>query len=443
MVVVLAAVGAFLYFRLEAELDRAINDGLRTRTADIAGLLQSGADELEGVQAVDRVAEESVMQILDPTGLVLGASRGFGEASVLSDEQLARALAAPLLIDAGPLVPDDDESTRLFASPIDVDGATVVVVTGTSLEDREDALHSLLAQLLVIAPIALLVTSVLGYVMALFALRPVDAMRRRAATISAHEPGARLPVDGPRDEVARLGETLNAMLERLEAALARERQFVADASHELRTPLALLKTELELAQRSARTRDELEAAIRSAAEETDRLAQLAEDLLLLARSDDDALALRESDLSSRELLTNVADRFRARAERQGRDIRIAGAPDVRLWGDELRLEQALGNLVDNALRHGAGAVTVSTTAAGDHVELCVIDEGEGFPAGFVGHAFERFSQADKARTDGSSGLGLAIVDVIARAHGGSAHLGAEGAPQVWLALPLRAASSAA
>ena len=438
MAIVLLAVGAFLYFRLEGGLDRTVNDGLRSRAADIASLLQSGA-VLDSAQGIDSLTDESFTQILDARGNVLGTSRGFGAEPVLSDEQLSRALAAPLLLNAGPPPTDMDERTRFLAQPIQVAGAQLVVVVGTSLEERDDTLNSLLAQLFVITPIALLVSSGLGYFVALAALRPVDAMRRRAATISAREPGARLPVSGPRDEVARLGETLNAMLERLEAAFANERRFIADASHELRTPLALLKTELELAQNSARTREELEDAISSAAEETDRLTQLSEDLLLLARSADDALALRETDVSGEALLRRIGQRFGHRAERQGRAIEVKGASDIRFRGDELRLEQALGNLVDNALRHGAGTITL-TAARHEHqkIELHVIDQGEGFPQVFVGQAFERFSQADAARSDAGSGLGLAIVDVIARAHGGSAQIAAGATADIWLELPAAA-----
>ena len=436
MALVLAAVGTFLYFRLESGLDRAINDGLRSRAADIGSLLQSGAGGLDGAQGIESVGDDSFTQILDAEGRVLAASSGFGEEPALSDAQLERALSSPLMVDVGPLGTFDEEATRLLGSLALVDDEPLVVVVGRSLEERNEALRSLLAQLLVIAPIALLVTSGLGYIVALGALRPVEAMRRRAATISAREPGARLPVSGPRDEISRLGETLNAMLDRLESALEHERRFVADASHELRTPLALLKTELELAQRSARTREELEAAIRSAAEETDRLTQLSEDLLLLARSDDDVLALRETELLSVELFDRVAERFRIRAERQGREIATVPGAEVRLRGDQLRLEQALGNLIDNALRHGAGTITLQATQAGEHLELHVIDEGDGFPQSFLAEAFERFSQADEARSDTGSGLGLAIVDVIARSHGGSAHVSPSGAADVWLALPI-------
>ena len=136
-----------------------------------------------------------------------------------------------------------------------------------------------LAVLVVVVPVALLLASLLGYALATAALRPVEAMRVEAAAISGSEPARRLPLPSSHDEIRRLGETLNEMLDRLELALERERAFVADASHELRTPLAALKTELELALRRPRTPEELEHAVRSAAEETDRLVRLAEDLL--------------------------------------------------------------------------------------------------------------------------------------------------------------------
>jgi len=179
-------------------------------------------------------------------------------------------------------------------------------------------------------------------------------MRRRAAAITASTPGSRLPVPGSHDEVSRLAETLNDMLGRLEAAFEHERRFLADASHELRTPLALLRTELELALRRPRSREELEQALRSAAEETERLTRLAEDLLLIARSDQGSLPIRRERLSARGVLTDVADRFAGRAAELGRTLAVEPGEDAALDADPARLEQAIGNLVDNALTHGRG-----------------------------------------------------------------------------------------
>jgi len=182
------------------------------------------------------------------------------------------------------------------------------VIVARSLEPREESLHRLFRELLFASPLALLLAALGGYGLAAAALRPVEAMRRRAAAVSATAPG-RLPVPSSRDEISRLATTLNEMLARLEAAFEHERQFVANASHELRTPLAMLRTELELALRRPRTHDELHDAVQSAAQETDRLSQLAEDLLLIARADQGALPLRTEPIDVGELLSTVTERF--------------------------------------------------------------------------------------------------------------------------------------
>jgi two-component system OmpR family sensor kinase len=260
-------------------------------------------------------------------------------------------------------------------------------------------------------------------------------MRRKAAAVGEGDPGARLPVPPADDEIGRLGETLNAMLARLEGAIEHERGFVADASHELRTPLAILKTELELALREGRTEQELRAALRSASDETDRLSRLADDLLVLARSDRGGLALRLEGVPVRELLDRVAERFRTSAGAVAVEV-----PDgLALTGDRLRHEQALGNLVANAAAHGEPPVRLSARRHNGCVELHVEDGGPGLPADFADRAFERFTRADSARTAGGAGLGLAIVDAVARAHGGRA--GVRGA-DFWIALPLTESSSA-
>jgi signal transduction histidine kinase len=229
------------------------------------------------------------------------------------------------------------------------------------------------------------------------------------------------------------------MLARLEAALEHERRFVADASHELRTPLALLKTELELALRHPRTADELRAAVGSAAEETDRLILLAEDLLLVARSDQDALGLRIELVDVGELARATADRFAERVSGEHRRVAIDVPPGTEVPADRLRLEQALRNLVDNALGYGEGTVTIRARAVGDATELHVLDEGRGFPPDVADRAFERFSRGDDRARSGS-GLGLAIVDAVAQAHGGTAGIAENGkGADVWISLPARPA----
>jgi signal transduction histidine kinase len=234
------------------------------------------------------------------------------------------------------------------------------------------------------------------------------------------------------------------MLDRLEQAAERERGFVASASHELRTPLALLRAELELALREGRSPSELRAAVASAAAESDRLAQLAEDLLVLARADEGRLPVRPERLDAAELLESTARRFEARAREAGRDLQVRTG-DGPIYADRLRAEQALANLVDNALRHGDGAVELCAEPSGDGVRLHVLDRGPGFDPSLNGHAFERFTRGDPARSRGGTGLGLAIVDAIARSHGRTAGGGERpgGGADVWVELPATSACRSA
>ena len=437
MAVGLSATGLFVYVRLQHALDQALADGLRSRADDVAALVRqadTGLREGGGARLAER--GESFAQVLDRTGGVVDSVPQLGARPLLSRRDTARAAEGPIILDRES-VPGSDNPVRLLAAPVRAQGERLVVVVGASLEGREEALQGLLAQFAIGGPILLGLASVLAYLLARFALRPVERMRSEAEAISAAEPGRRLPVPSTGDEVGRLGATLNAMLARLEAALDRERRFVADASHELRTPLALLKTELELALRHPRSRRELELALRSAAEEADRLSQLAEDLLVLARADQGRLPLRRAPVSARQILQRVAERFAARAHADGRFLRVVATDTPRLVGDALRLEQALGNLVVNSLRHGRGPIELEALPVERRVELHVRDSGPGFPEEFLPWAFERFSRPSEARSSGGAGLGLAIAKVIARAHGGEAYAAnrENGGADVWISIP--------
>jgi HAMP domain-containing protein len=254
--VVLAATGAFLYLRLAADLGSSLDQGLRSRAQDLAATLREPGAALAGHAGGLVERGESYAQLVGPGGQVLDATAPPGSSPMLTAAELARARRATILVDRGPF-PGLDESSRLLATPLDRPGRPTVLVVGTTLGDRSEALASLRTQLLIGGPIALLLVSLAGYLVAGAALRPVESMRRRAAAISAARPGGRLPVPPARDEVRRLGDTLNEMLGRLEDALSHERRLVADAGHELRTPLALLKTELELALRHGGSPEEL------------------------------------------------------------------------------------------------------------------------------------------------------------------------------------------
>jgi two-component system, OmpR family, sensor kinase len=428
MAALLIAAGIVLSLLVARNLDNAIDDGLRARAGDAAALVRAGA----GRGGLSRSGEEYA-QVLTHAGAVVDTTPRAGPRAVLAPGELRRALHETVIADRND---SGDAAVRLLAQSVRNGEGRRVVVVGESLAERGRALDAVQALLLVGGPVALLVAALVGYGVSAAALAPVETMRRRAAAITAAEQGGRLPVPAADDEIGRLGRTLNEMLARLEGAFSRERAFVSDASHELRTPLAILRTELELALRGPHAREELEDAVRSAAEETDRLSGLAEDLLVIARSDQGGLPLRVAEVPADDVLGTVARRFVSRARAEGRPVRPEPAPGVRVHADPARLEQALANLVDNALRYGQGSVTLSARAENGTVELHVRDEGEGFPDTFLPRAFERFTRADEARSRGGTGLGLAIAAAIAGAHGGSAHArnAAPGA-DVWLALP--------
>ena len=431
MAVVLAAGGWFAYARVSSDLGNALDQDLRARGQDLSALVASGGS-VASTQGALIENGESFSEVVDSEGRVLDATPPI-RSNLLTPAELVAARNEPVFTDRS-TVPGLDEPARMLALPATRDGEHVVLVVGATRENRAETLSSLRISFLIGGPIALVLAALGGYLLAGAALRPIESMRRRAADISTSSLHERLPVPSADDEVSRLGKTLNAMLARLEDGLERERRFVADASHELRTPLALLKTELALALKPGRSELELLAALDSAAEQTDRLSRIADDLLLLARAEQGELRLKTEQVDVMDVLEDVAGRFRST-----REISVAPGDPLVLTADRLRLEQALTNLVDNALRHGGGAITVSAVRENGTAELHVLDEGPGFGSEFLPQAFERFTRADGGREGEGSGLGLAIVATIARAHRGSARAvnAPGGGADVWISLPLR------
>lgn len=411
MAVVLAATGVFVYLRVQTELGRTVDETLRSRAdAGLVVVEETGSlppdqpdDAFAQLIGADGSAVESSSSIAGATVLVPGDLRSptFSEREALTIE--------------GEIVP-----ARILAVPV----PEGVLVVGASLDDQRTTLGRLAAALAIGGPAALILAVGVTWLLVGWTLRPVESMRAEAAAISAGDPGRRLPVPGTGDELARLAETLNAMLGRLEEAIERERRFVDDASHELRTPLSNLKAELDLALRRSRTSDELELALRSASEEADRLARLADDLLVLARSDRGRLPIRREPVDVAEMVGGTVDSFAARASERGVGIDIRVSAELRADLDELRMRQALGNLLDNGLRYvpPGGRVSVAAERDDGFLRLEVRDDGPGFPAEFLPVAFEAFARPDasRSRPGGGTGLGLAIVAAVAQAHGGTA-----------------------
>lgn len=419
LLLVLALAGLVVYQRLDSELTQSVDNGLASRADDLAALVATAEDDLPKLSGSRVVESDEVFsQILTPDGEVVASTLPPGAGRALDPAEIDRANRESVLVERQ--VPGIENGARVLGRPASSAAGAFVVVAGASTEDRAEALDGLSNAFLVGAPIALVLASGIGYLLATRSLRPVEAMRRRAQDITLERSGERLPLPRAEDEIRQLGETLNTMLDRIEASLERERVFVADASHELRTPLSILKTELELADRRERSAGDLRRAVHSAREEVDRLSRLAEDLLVIARSDQGRLPIKRERVEPGQVLERVRDRFARRADEEERKIVVDAPPGQTADLDPFLIEQALDNLVDNALRHGDGEVRLSARRRDASVVLEVSDEGPGFPPGFEAQAFERFTRPDGGRTGGGAGLGLAIVRAVAAAHGGQA-----------------------
>jgi signal transduction histidine kinase len=434
MVLVLAAAAVFVYLRLQSDLDEGVNATLEARVAAV----RAAGDAAAGSPGE---AEEGFAQLLSARGRVIETAGG-ADGPTLSRAEVRRVAAGGGKLEVERRAAGVEGTTRVIAEPADAPAAAVVAA-GQTLEDRDETLAGVAASFAVGGPIAVLAASLLGYLLASAALRPVEAMRGRAGEVSLTGDDERLPLPAAHDEIRRLGETLNEMLARLRESFERERRFVADASHELRTPLAVLKTELESALRGGPADAGLRESLQAAVEETDHLAQLAEDLLLVARAADGRLPLRPETIRVQELLDGTRHRFGDRARSQGRDVTVEAPVDLEASLDPLRARQALGNLVDNALRHGAGDIRLSARRRDGALEIDVADQGQGFSSELAPRAFERFARGDAARSRGGTGLGLAIVSAIAEAHGGSATIAASGGERTVVRLRLPANAPAA
>ena len=440
---VLTAVGVFLYAQVRADVDEAIEHDLRLRADQLSGLLiQSPLSGLATTQSEDLDPNETIAQILATDGRVVAAS-SHAEVRLLTPEQLQVAGNRELFVDR-PADAMHNESLRVFASPVHAQGGTYIVAVTDSLDERAESLASTVGVEVVGLSAALIASCVVGYWVAGLALRPVEALRQRAAAISgddlADAKRAPLPISPVDDEIGRLGRTLNDMLDRIgraqaaqKDALDQQRRFLADASHQLRTPLAIIKTEVELAQSGTTKDNDLRATMASIGEETDRLSGLTEELLLLAAADEERLSLSRESVNVHDLLADVAERGRGRAQLEERTITVQSDRSM-ILADRLRLEYALENLLDNALTHGAGDVELIGKHAADAVEIQVRDHGAGFTDGYLAHPFVRF--APTASTGRGSGLGLAIVQAIAEAHGGAVSLSNDHGAAVTLSLPI-------
>ncbi|BCB89593.1 two-component sensor histidine kinase [Phytohabitans suffuscus] len=369
-VVAVAVVVAGLIFVATARSTLTDNvDAAAAQRADqAAAALRAGEDPLEEVRP--DANDQALIQILDPSGAVIAASPELAGVPPITAQ---RPAPGQRRFEERTIPVSDDDPFRILSEGVATRGGDRIVVVAQSRRPINESVELVTRSLLVGMPLLVLVVGVATFVFVGRSLRPVEAIRRRVATITGRDLHARVPVPAARDEVAALAETMNGMLDRLESAADAQRRFVADASHELRSPLATIQVGLDLlsaADSAHRTQ------LRRMQGEAQRLGRLVGDLLLLARVDEHGLTLRRTDVD----LDDIAYRERERLAAQHPHLTVRARIDpVRVSADTHQLERAVRNLVDNAARHARSRVTIVVRAAAGSAYLLVADDGPGYP----------------------------------------------------------------
>ena len=421
---------ALLYIAFDAQLENTIDRTLRDRADDISRDLAEGKLTIRPGEPFAVLLDPDTARVIDSTATGSGPP-------VLNRRELGQAREREIVVQRRRVTGLGYRGRVLARPEATGQGGRVIMVVGESLDAVARARQHLGLLLGITSPLLIGAIAGCGWVLAGAALRPVQRMTEEAEAISLREGGQRLRQPPGDDEIAHLGRTLNAMLDRIEASLARERAFVDDASHELRTPLSILRGELELACDRPGTRAEMTRTLASALQEAEQLGRLTEDLLTLARADSGRLAARVQDVDLLTAATQAAARYQVT---DGPVVEVVGEP-VTVTADPVLLEPLLRNAITNACRHAEERVQVAIAADGAWARLTIADDGAGFPDAFLPVAFDRFTRADadRGRDHGGSGLGLAIVAAVVRAQDGLVEL-SNGAPlgggrlRVWLPL---------
>lgn len=414
-VILLATVGRSLLNTLDSSAERTGNE--------VAALVNSGRLPQQLLTGSGGV---SMVQVVDADNRVIAASPGVDTAvSMVTRDQLAKVRRGSHLTVSGARASQEDP-IRVVAVDANTRSGQRTVLVGTDLGRVFDSARLLQRALLFGGPLIVVAMAALTWWVVGLTLRPVAALRRGAAELSAAGLArSRLPEPDAQDEIHSLARTLNDMLDRLDSATARQRRFVGDAAHELRSPIASLRLQLEVAQRL----DQSEAMRELTADallDVDRLAHLIDDLLALARSDERGGVHTRLPVRLAELAGTVVGGYRdARVP-----VRLDSDDEVTVLGDADGLHRVLVNLIDNAVRYAASTVTVAVAvrppagAGFADAVLTVADDGPGVPASKRERVFDRFYRLDTARSraEGGTGLGLSIVREIVTAHGGTVGL---------------------
>lgn len=421
------AFGAAMWVALRHNLYAIVDENLDERVESVRRFIDSQKKSADLAKIREELAET---YDIEPEGRYLQVYAGSGELVYQ-----ARALAGgpfpplPLTLQPGPAYSDlnvEQQPLRVATQQVAAHGSAYVIQIGASTAQTQEALARFSWGLLLIAPTLLLIASFGGYLISRRALAPVDAITSQARAIGEQSLSNRLQKLATHDELQRLSDTLNEMLERIEISFRRVTRFTADASHELRTPLSLIRMESELALRKQREPAEYREALGSIHFQSEKTSELLEDLLALARGDAGRETLQFTAVDLCVIVRATDSWRRPAAEKMLRFSR--NCPDAPIWvhGDQGALQRLVTILLDNALKYTSpgGCVTVSLSENLGLAELTVTDTGIGIAPEHHRKIFERFYRVDDARSrvTGGSGLGLAIAEWITTQHNGSIHV---------------------
>lgn len=422
--------GAGMWLILRHHLYDLVDDSLEQQMDDVGNLLRAQKKDEPLADVKRELTEEYTLEHAgDYLQVYLGDGELIYQSPFLQEHPLPKWDPAAVKADSRtrPLFKDlrlGKKPFRFATQGINVRGAVYVVQTGVVIDDVRKTLHRFRLYLFMFAPLLLTVAAGGGYWLSRRALSPVDALVRTARTITGTTLSSRLEKLSTGDELQRLSDTLNEMLDRIEAAFRRVTQFTADASHELRTPVSLVRTEAELALRRSRGESEYKVALQHILLEAERTTSLIEELLALARADAGRETLNLHPVELRQALRGVVDGWRQVASiRNLQFTESLGLQEPLVSADEAALRRVVNILLDNAFKYtpSPGSVQLSLKQQNDKAVITVRDSGVGIATEEQSRIFERFYRVDKARSRdmGGAGLGLSIAQWIVQQHGGS------------------------